>query len=92
MDFDIGTSHMTCGCRESAYMYAPTGHVVTGDLNIIQDRALRHLRRGPTFREQDVSVKRRYGSIERNGRKRNMSMNGYWMNGYTPCTIALIRK
>ena len=54
MDFDIGTLHMTCGCRESAYMYAPTGHVVTGDLNIIQDRALRHLlKRGPTFREQN---------------------------------------
>ena len=35
-------------------MYAPVGYVITGNLNIIEDRPLRMLlKRGPRFREQN---------------------------------------
>ena len=54
IDFDVGTSDMTCKCSSSAFNYTPAGHVVTGDLNIIEDRPLRQLlMKGPAFREQN---------------------------------------
>ena len=38
----------------SKYCYEPTGHVVTGDQNIIRDTKLRALvEKGPSFREQN---------------------------------------
>ena len=41
-----------CSCSTSEFLYAPCGHVVTGDLNIVRNRKLRDLlRKGPKFRE-----------------------------------------
>ena len=54
LDFDSGTSNMTCDCAHSKYNYIPAGHVVTGDLRIVTDRHIRKLlMKGPQFREQN---------------------------------------
>ena len=43
-----------CDCKISEYFYRPAGHVLTGDLRIIEDRVLRKLiSKGPSFREQN---------------------------------------
>jgi hypothetical protein len=34
---------LTCDCFHSPLQYNPSGHVITGDLNIIQRREERHL-------------------------------------------------
>ena len=45
---------MTCSCSSSPSIYAPAGHVVTGNLKIITDYALRKLiMKGPSYREQN---------------------------------------
>ena len=45
---------MTYSCSSSPYTYAPAGHVVTGNLKIITDYALRKLiMKGPSYREQN---------------------------------------
>ena len=44
LDFNVGEVNMT-SCSNSSYMYAPVGHVVTGNLKIITDYALRKLLR-----------------------------------------------
>ena len=41
LDFDSGTEDMQCDCSTCKYCYEPAGHVVTGDLSIIRDAALR---------------------------------------------------
>ena len=54
LDFNIGTEQMTCNCVNSQYTYTPAGHIVTGDLRIIEDYTLRELiRKGPSYREQN---------------------------------------
>ena len=54
LDFDVGTSNMTCNCSSSEFKYIPTGHVITGNLDIIKDKSLRKLiQKGPSFREQN---------------------------------------
>ena len=41
----------SCDCSSSKYLYGPVGHVITGDLNFIQNKNLRNLlRRGPKYR------------------------------------------
>ena len=35
LDFDIGTEDMHCNCSTCDYCYEPAGHVVTGDLNML---------------------------------------------------------
>ena len=43
---------LTCDCSNSPYIYNPSGHVITGDLNIIQHENLRKvISHGPKFRE-----------------------------------------
>ena len=43
-----------CDCAHSAFCYEPHGHVLTGNLNIIQNEQLRKLiGKGPKFREQN---------------------------------------
>ena len=38
-------------CSSSKYIYSPVGHVITGDLNFIQNKNLKKLlRRGPKYR------------------------------------------
>ena len=41
----------SCTCSNSKFRYEPSGHVITGDLNIVQDRELqRFLLKGPKYR------------------------------------------
>ena len=53
LDFNIGKVNMTCSCGNSSYMYAPAGHVVTGNLKNITDYARKLLMKGPSYREQN---------------------------------------
>jgi hypothetical protein len=40
---------LTCDCSHSPFQYNPSGHVITGDLNIILRKVISH---GPKFREE----------------------------------------
>ena len=41
----------TCQCKESKFCYEPHGHVITGDLRVIENSRLRKLvAKGPTYR------------------------------------------
>ena len=41
-----------CNCSDSQFLYAPCGHIVRGDLNIVRNIKLRDiLRKGPKYRE-----------------------------------------
>ena len=41
-----------CNCSDSQFLYAPCGHIVTGDLNIVRNVKLRDLlSKGPKYRE-----------------------------------------
>ena len=42
----------TCQCKESKFCYEPHGHVITGDLRVIENAKLRELvGKGPKYRE-----------------------------------------
>ena len=42
----------TCQCKESKFCYEPPGHVITGDLRVIENARLRELvAKGPKYRE-----------------------------------------
>ena len=42
----------TCQCKESKFCYEPNGHVITGDLRVIENAKLRELvAKGPKYRE-----------------------------------------
>ena len=48
---DIKSKPPSCDCSTSPFRYSPSGHVVTGDLNIVSDDKLRHLlAKGPKYR------------------------------------------
>ena len=48
----LSQNPLPCTCSGSKFLYAPCGHVVTGDLNIVRNEKLRDLlRKGPNFRE-----------------------------------------
>ena len=53
IDFNsLSQNPLPCTCSGSQFLYAPCGHVVTGDLNIVRNEKLRDLlRKGPKFRE-----------------------------------------
>ena len=56
IDFDIGSGDTVCNCTSSPFMYGPAGHVVTGNLRIVEDKhnIIRELLiKGPSFREQN---------------------------------------
>ena len=54
LDFEIGTSNLSCECHASDFRYEPVGHVVTGNLGIVENRKLRKLlSKGPSYREQN---------------------------------------
>ena len=41
-----------CSCSSSQFLYQPAGHIVTGDLNIVENTCLRDLiSKGPKYRE-----------------------------------------
>ena len=68
---------MSCNCYSStsSYIYAPAGHIVTGNLGIIKDKHVRKLlTKGPTYREQNNIEMKKYawrqlGNIELNGQR-----------------------
>ena len=46
------TNPPDCSCVSSPFKYSPSGHVITGDLNIISNESLRNvLAKGPKYRE-----------------------------------------
>ena len=51
-DIDIdNNSPMSCNCEKSKFRYEPSGHIITGDLNIVQDREIKSfLQKGPKYR------------------------------------------
>ena len=53
IDFNsLSQNPLTCTCSGSQFLYAPCGHVVTGDPNIVRNEKLRDLlRKGPKVRE-----------------------------------------
>ena len=53
IDFNsLSQNPLPCTCSGSQFLYAPCGHVVTGDLNIVRNEKLRDiLREDPKFRE-----------------------------------------
>ena len=54
IDFAIGSRDMVCNCVSSPYNYGPAGHVVTGNLRIVDNRHIRQvLIKGPSYREQN---------------------------------------
>jgi hypothetical protein len=56
---------LTCDCSHSPYQYNSSGHLITGDLNIIQDESLRKvISHGPIFREpQHINWKHNFKMI-----------------------------
>ena len=56
---------LTCDCFHSPFQYNPSGHVITGDLNIIQHESLRKvISHGPKFREpQHINWKHNFKII-----------------------------
>ena len=56
---------LTCDCSHSPFQYNPSGHVITGDLNIIQHESLRKvISHGPKFREpQHINWKHNFKII-----------------------------
>ena len=58
LDFEVhvGTQNLSCSCHDSLFRCDPVGHVVTGNLRIVENRKLRKLlSKGPSYREQIIS-------------------------------------
>ena len=46
------SNSQTCQCKKSKFCYEPHGHVITGDLRVIENAKLRELvAKGPKYRE-----------------------------------------
>ena len=41
IDFELGTTNLSCDCHMSDFRYEPVGHVITGNLGIVENRKLR---------------------------------------------------
>lgn len=51
-NFSIYKTIPACECSFSSYIYSPIGHVITGDLNFIQNNEVKQLfSKGPNYRE-----------------------------------------
>ena len=49
---DLKAKPPDCSCDKSPFKYSPSGHVITGDLNIVENDQLRDvLAKGPKYRE-----------------------------------------
>ena len=49
---DLKSKPPDCSCSTSPFKYGPIGHVITGDLNLVDNRKLKNiLAKGPKFRE-----------------------------------------
>ena len=42
IDFVMGTSNMICSCSSSRFLYVPANHVITGNLDIVNNTELRN--------------------------------------------------
>ena len=53
LDFQrLSQNPLPCSCSGSEFLYAPCGHIVTGDLSVARNDKLRDLfRKGPKYRE-----------------------------------------
>ena len=51
-NFKMSQFSQTCQCKKSKFLYEPHGHVITGDLRVIENAKLRELvAKGPKYRE-----------------------------------------
>ena len=52
--YEYLSNPQTCQCKESKFCYEPHGHVVTGDVRVIENAKLRELvAKGTKYREQN---------------------------------------
>ena len=74
---------LTCDCSHSPFQCNPSGLVITGDLNIIQDESLRKvISHGPKFREpQHINWKHNF--------KGNAKRGVFPRLNITPCNLDL---
>ena len=57
----------TCQCKESKFCYEPHGHVISGDLRVIENTKLRELvAKGPKYREPNRSTGKQQKQCFRN--------------------------
>ena len=55
MFLNISLNPQTCQCKESKFCYEPHGHVITGDLRVIENVRLKELvAKGPKYREPNM--------------------------------------
>ena len=47
LDFEIGTTNFSCNCHVSDFKYEPAGHIVTGNLGIVENRKV--ISKGPSY-------------------------------------------
>ena len=95
-----GTEQMTCNCESSQYVYTPAGHVVTGNLRIIEDYKLRELiMKGPSHREQnninwDLNMRLCKEAVVRYTKKwaYELSVDGSVLNDWKNVVLECIRK
>jgi hypothetical protein len=98
---------LTCDCSHSPFQYNPSGHVITGDLNIIQHESLRKVTsHGPKFREtQHINWKHNFkiimdavGDYARRWIKREVDQDpeleslSYWVRTIMSIVQGRIRK
>ena len=68
--FDYLFNPQTCQCKESEFSHEPHGHVITGDLTVIENAKLRQIvAKGPKYREPNrvnwkASETMLFGSID----------------------------
>ena len=52
-NYDYSAASSSCDCASSTFRYDPHGHVITGDLHIVQNRKVRRLlEKSPKYRER----------------------------------------
>ena len=82
----------TCQCKESKFCYEPHGHVITGNLRVIENAKLRELvAKGPKYREPNRSTGKQQKqcfwnpliSMQKIGPKENKWNSNISLNGKT---------
>ena len=86
------SNSQTCQCKESEFCYEPHGHVITGDLRVIENARLRELvAKGPKYREPnrvnwkatETMFLESIVSMQKIGPKENKWISNISLNGKT---------
>ena len=99
IDFQsLSQNPLPCSCSGSEFLYAPCGHIVTGDLNIVRNDKLRDLlRKGPKYREPVSFHGTRTSTLSwmhakrtpDGGRRKRMSNSTLFLNGLSRSVMCL---